>query len=55
MLPHPALHDGRGIVLRAVVDDQNLGVPAPLGDARQHTVQRMLDASALVVRGNNDA
>jgi hypothetical protein len=53
-LRHPALHDGSGVVPGAVIDDENFGVPATLGDAGQHAVQRMLDAGALVERGNND-
>ena len=54
MLEHPALHDGGGVVLGAVVDDEYFGVPALLSDTGQNAIQRMLNAGAFVVSGNYD-
>src|ERR1035437_1517994 len=52
---HPGVYDLHRPVGRAVVDHQHLGVPPLPIDARHHPPERLLDARALIVRGNHDA
>ncbi len=54
MFDHPAFHNRGSVVFRTIINDKNLGIPVLLRDARQHAIQRMLDAGALVIRGNDD-
>src|SRR5580692_10945697 len=52
---HPALHNVGGLVGRAVVDDQDLGIPVALANTAGHAFQGAFDTQALVIRGNDDA
>ncbi len=52
---HPALDDVGGVVGGAVVDDEDFGIPAALGDAGEYAIEGVLDPGALVVGGDHDA
>ena len=51
---HPALYDGDGLIFRAIIDDQNFGVPALCIDAVHHALERCFNARALIISRNND-
>jgi hypothetical protein len=48
------LHNGCGLIRRAVVDDQDLGMPTASMNATQDLVQSCVDPGAFVVSGDND-
>ncbi len=51
----PAVYHRGGVIGRAVIHHQHLGIPAALPDAVQHAPERILNAHTFVIRGDDDA
>ena len=49
------LDDGGGVILRAVIDDEDLRVPALFGDAGHDSLERVFDACAFVIGRDDNA